>query len=1082
MNQAPRPGCSRSLVVFANGLKRVDFTWQGARDPKLWNWIHVTSPAGATAEDVAYTFYTDFGDPAATPRSDQAYQILVAAPYFRIPVETARQMKDAWQHAPAEMSDPFSVRRPTGETTTDILGLARSVVADDLALAQVPQTNQPAEAAGPAFERVLLQLEFLRDRLTPWHADGALVGALEFLSRRRGEAATDTTSAARWSAVAIAQERALHAISSDLARIFSDLASRGATPADAAGLQPVVDVLKAYAGAAGVSHFASQTTPALAAARQLAALLPLALAEDRIRQTRELVRDQQATQLDAGRVEEGARDPIASLPLLSERAAQLRAQVARGESIAPGTVARLGLDADEMSLRSRLITLTSQVRTLELRAREAGLPDERVGSDGFWTVQGVVALLRSNIRSWTEALDKAKRWTGPVDSQTSEQAATEQLRTAISTVEHRMVGFDDKLKIGEFLNWAYDQIADQQLRDAIAKIAIEIGVMIVTGQVASAGIAALRGFTLAREAMLAGEIIGEARSAGLGFAALEVVTQAGMATVTHGALGGKMGPRELAENALGIGFANIAMRPFAKLFKDAAKAEEEVRTFAQLAKRSGKMVVRGGVELGVNVGVSAAAHYVTHFDHLEIASSDTWITQGFALLAGRFVHQRTTGMHQRIEHAAKASGTRAFDALKKKVAALEARAAASTATTSPEKVSHLLEESHALLVEEKVIHERLGHADEVGAKAVERDLDAVGPEFVEVPFRLAGLKSVVDGEIYAGTAKQIDAAIASAERMGMTVEHSVDPVTKQRTLRVGDRTIVLHQDGSSGTRPKQTLDDFLGAPASKTELAQARAQAEHESATSLSDHAALVRTGHARSEREMLLAIKNGEMPRYIARVGPASSHETFANPNREFVFATEPADLRGLTPAEALHKVGWTRDWAEPNVGKEVEITILDTHAGVSLANGEAGRSHVKVGGMEWSKLKHTALADPRFVARATAEGIPEAEVAGLFDRVADSWQPEAAVSGNIEHSPKAQILLDILDSLYSVNRLYTGISSTMNEAGHLGGREVMVRPNGTELRLTADNHRKVSLGVMTRSDFHTFFSPQAQVPGGVP
>jgi hypothetical protein len=179
---------------------------------------------------------------------------------------------------------------------------------------------------------------------------------------------------------------------------------------------------------------------------------------------------------------------------------------------------------------------------------------------------------------------------------------------------------------------------------------------------------------------------------------------------------------------------------------------------------------------------------------------------------------------------------------------------------------------------------------------------------------------------------------------------------------------------------------------------------------------------------------------------------------------------------------VGWTRNWAEPNVGKEVEITILDTHAEVSLATGEAGRSHVKVDGMEWSKLKHTALADPRFVARATAEGIPEAELAGLLDRVADSWQPEAAVSGKIERSPKAQILLDVLDSLYSVNRLYTGISSTMNEAGHLGGREVMVRPNGTGLRITADNHRKVSLGVMTRSDFDTVFSPQAQVPGGVP
>jgi len=60
--------------------------------------------------------------------------------------------------------------------------------------------------------------------------------------------------------------------------------------------------------------------------------------------------------------------------------------------------------------------------------------------------------------------------------------------------------------------------------------------------------------------------------------------------------------------------------------------------------------------------------------------------------------------------------------------------------------------------------------------------------------------------------------------------------------------------------------------------------------------------------------------------------------------------------------------------------------------------------------------------------------------------------------------------------------MGATMREDGQLGGREIMLRPNGTGLQMTADNHRKVSLGVMTQEHFDALFPPPGTTPGSAP
>ncbi len=279
-------------------------------------------------------------------------------------------------------------------------------------------------------------------------------------------------------------------------------------------------------------------------------------------------------------------------------------------------------------------------------------------------------------------------------------------------------------------------------------------------------------------------------------------------------------------------------------------------------------------------------------------------------------------------------------------------------------------------------------------------------------------------------------------------------------------------EGISGG--KVTHEDFLGAPASDADLTRAREVAAAEDAQSLDQQAASITTGSARSERDMLLAIQNGEAPRFIARVGPENNftdHGSFANPNRPFAFATEPSDLRGISPAEAMYRVGWTREWIEPNIGKDITVAVLDTTVAVPTADGATPR--VEQGRMEWPELTSAALADSNFRDAAEARGLDPADLPELFEIAAQTPVRGTPATSDPELSRQVTILRGLIDRQYGANDLYTGMGATMREDGQLGGREVMIRPNGTGLALTPDNHRLVSLGVLTREHFDALFPP---------
>lgn len=235
------------------------------------------------------------------------------------------------------------------------------------------------------------------------------------------------------------------------------------------------------------------------------------------------------------------------------------------------------------------------------------------------------------------------------------------------------------------------------------------------------------------------------------------------------------------------------------------------------------------------------------------------------------------------------------------------------------------------------------------------------------------------------------------------------------------------------TGGKVARQEFMGAPATKNELDATEANNQREDSYSLKQQEQLMTNGTARTTREMLLAIESGHIPRYLVRVGPKKNfaHGTFANPNNEFAFAAEPADLRGLSAEEAMRKVGWTDEWIENCKGEEIVACIVDTHS---------SNEFQEVGNLEWDDLKKKALSDKDFLRDMKLKNISFQESENFFAMAQAT--PVGATPNNLAATEKEKydLFRVSLAQKYSANRLYTGFGATMSEDGNLGARELMI------------------------------------------
>ncbi|HEY4178424.1 MAG TPA: hypothetical protein VGM90_16370 [Kofleriaceae bacterium] len=774
---------------FAHGARDVvNFKWLGEKDPNLWNVIHVLSPANATAEDVARMAL----DGDAADDSEQAYRIAASPPYFTIPIETARKVQAAWNYAPASVQRAYATN--VGPRLADPMALASSTTSDEAALAQTVDAPGPgALSATHALERSRVQLASMREKLAPWHAASPLAAAAHFLDRR----ASDGAASPKWTAVLVAQEQVLHDASSDVAAIMQDLESHGAKPSDAAALGPVVSVLEAYARAAGVSHLPAQAKGALAEARRTRAMLPVAIAEDRIRVARELVAEQQGEQRRTNLVVDRSEETIGAVPGLASRAADLRLGATRTGAVDVDGADQLAVDAEETALRAEISTFQTRLLALEHEADEAGL---NADNGAGYTLQMTAAAFRNDAKMWLKELDLHHGLNtrfGAANNLGTPRQRIIHAREDIVSVQKQFGTFGQKNEILEWFKWADKRIANQRIHNMLVSMAAQIGIMLVTGEIAGAGVAAVRGLAMAREAVMLGDVVADLREAKAAYTVLEVTSQTFMATKAQGLVGGETGARAFSENLLAISLAGVAMKPFAALKGDTAAIEQQLRTWSGFAKATAKSAAYSAIEVGVSIGASGMAQALTNDGRVSTAGADDVVTQGISVAIGAMVHGHSGEIRTRVERAV--GNSEEARGLMRRLDDLERRArAAGDAPSIPEARVILRDFNQALRDESALYVNR--RSDDRARAANDADRAALSGDFVDAPFRLAGLRPVVDGEVYEGTNAQIRDGLSLAEQSGASLRSSLDPNTGVWTATNGDRTFRLRDTTHDAAR------------------------------------------------------------------------------------------------------------------------------------------------------------------------------------------------------------------------------------------------------------------------------------------
>jgi hypothetical protein len=813
---------------FAKGTRNVQYEWLGSKDQALWNWIKVTAPPNPTVEDVAQTPLV--GDQVGD--SEQAYRIAASPPYFGIPFETARLVPDAIGHAPWDVQ--AKVRTGPGPRVADPTKLSRSIVADEAALAQAPAATSSDPPLAQSVDRARVQIGFMlrtldqlrsaffqsqqkafatrvseavkeeaitsefltqaaisfNRELSSWHLSDHLGGAIGFLNRRNHDLALGKKLDSRWVPVVAAQERVLHAASSELQGFIESISTGDAKLGDAVAVGPIREVLEAYSRAAGVSHLHAEAPGALGEARRLRSLLPMALAEERVRAARATVTAQRETEKGAESLETGAEKTPTEILQETQTAADLRAKALRGEPVSVDDIEKLNVDASETELRANLVKLATQAHTVMRKADDAGVP-QGVHPSGGWSVHMVSEKIIRSVNHWHDELDKAHEWVGPRKGLSSDQTLTAQRREAVKRVNDAMVDLTKTIDFNGFLRDAYKEIGDRILFKLILSMVLQLGLMIATGELLGAAFVALRAFALA------GEIGAELREASLIYKGAELIAQAGATTGIQAGFGEKVGGREFAENVLAAVLATAMLKPFRKWIEESARLE------AGLVRQGGRAAAQLGLEGGAGIIASTVAHAVVHDQELKFANfapNEEWIVQGLSIVATRFVHKGTERMLERQkrfkaqQQIAKSMDLKETQELLTRTESLRERAAESKKPTAEEALAQL-SERHLILVRERALYQE----GRVSAKEVDQDLAATNPEFSDVPLRLAHLSPIVEGQIYEGSYAQIEHAFEMAQQVGAPIT-SAEWIPERGAwhFQAGDRVIEIRQRGPGG--------------------------------------------------------------------------------------------------------------------------------------------------------------------------------------------------------------------------------------------------------------------------------------------
>ena len=820
MIEPPSAKAAAAAKGKSTGLRSVDLTWEGERDPKLWNWVRATKPADATSEEVAAKLWTVTDHHGETNAAFNAYLLAAAPPLFGVPKRFALNHPHLKQLAPA--------RAFAGEDSvdTELADVAGSAAADDVALHQSPGAATNGKAAAPpeasavlsALDDCNLQLSFVATEVARWGLAGLVAPGLAFVSRKLHELPTaDGKVLAEWNRVIGGQRDRLFAIAGAIHTLASTAARLGVRDPKAPEATPVREILELLATAAGTSHLAQTSDAKLQEARDLQAGL-------NARAVQATERDLVGAHLEFAETmgPDGAHAAAGyshEIGELQDRSRRLQTTMINGGDVDTAEVDEVTLRSGEIALRERVLGTVHSTFALQQAAAsaKAGLAAHiaMLFSGKFRNLESLCQHIRDRVTPIQDELIATEQQVHAEEqdqvgtpAQKAKHRATRRAVLARAQAAFAKISADDDLQ--HFFREGAKVVQDQQFRTACVQAAALIGIAVLAA--ATGGMAAeLAGSMLMESAGVAtvAELSTVARA---GIATANIVADSAVNAVGQTAIQGGSLKQAFVEN-LFMSFASTALfGTIARASAETARLEgREAMTWAKANTFAHQAFVVGreGVTIGVHTVWGAAIGYVAHRvgggREPGPMEAREWMLQGASVAIGRGVHAAVGARLPGLERLAK----RSAEAQRLVAEARQIQQLASGVEQSKNAASavELLDQRTKLLREEiEAIEHLMAKEGDAGGKLgkmrgeLEQQVDESRSQaMLETKFHLLGLEELVPGALWKGTDKQIEHAVAEASANGgKVVAH--DAQSKRWKLALDGREVEIQEAAETPRR------------------------------------------------------------------------------------------------------------------------------------------------------------------------------------------------------------------------------------------------------------------------------------------
>jgi hypothetical protein len=837
------------------GIKDVTLSPEGARDRRLWNWVRADSPSDATAEDVAAKIWRVTDQHGDTISSFSSYLLAAAPPLFGIPKRFAITSSIFKQYAPADaLAGEDSVE-------TQLLKVANSTATDEVVLHGQP-LSPPLPAGAKAVEPELptilatfndcaMQLAFLQKELKPWGLAAQVNPAIAFVARKQAELVADPKRLGEWSVVANGQKDRLGRIAGGIHTLAVSALKLGVTDPSSPQAGSVRDILELFAVAAGTSHLGQASEAKFLQGLDLQSGLSVrALQSTEVSMMGGLQKIQnEAATMGELRKDEKSRH-IAELShraiAVQDLSRRLQARMLSGLDVNADEFEEVSMQSEEVALESRLFGTLAALTDLNRTSISLSKGDAAIIASMFsGEFRGLprltkhlfdeISLIRSNWYSPLKGFyeeEKIYEEEKLDESHERRKKNRQTRRTLLTEAQKRFAKIAEEKSLNEFFAHAAELIENQQFRTACVKVAAMIGISIIGGGIA--GLAGRAVGAMLMEATGASTIADLSLVARAGKFATQISVDTTISATGTAAIQGTSFTEAWKENLIvGLG-TSAAFGTIGRYVEGQAKLEGKIAATWASSGKLGKLFIVGkevgalGVHTLWGVAIGSVAHRIVSGEtQASPAGLRDWGLQFVSVTVGRHISERVTTrlkVYQALEQHFEDKGRGLVAAAKD----LQALAKEVIFRKSPAKAVDLLEQHEALLRKEieavdEAITRTHGMPDELysARESLKLEQEAAGAEAnLDTKFALLGLEELVPGALWKGSEHDINQAVAKAKQHDNTATASRDETTGVWTIKVGERTIEVHQtDWTSSSKPGDTQPSEPGAPTVKREPA-----------------------------------------------------------------------------------------------------------------------------------------------------------------------------------------------------------------------------------------------------------------------